>query len=128
MFIAVLARILLLVGAIFLATLVVKIVLLTLRDVLLRIKEKLRVTAGRRCFVGSVSKLAREITMEAERTGNIHRVDDLLAELGEDGIVIASVDANNEVNPDEIEVLSSKKMDEGLEKLLQKNQGEIIFA
>ena len=123
-----LAKVLLVIGAAILATMVIKVLLLTIKNLLLKVRDKIRCSAGRRVFISRISKLAKEVTAEAERTGNIHKVDDLLAELGDDGVVLASVDADNEVNSNEIEVLSAEKMDEQLENLLRKNNGEIVFA
>ena len=123
-----LAKVLLMIGAAILATMVIKLVLLTIKNLLLKVRDKIRASAGRRVFISRISKLAKEVTAEAERTGNVHKVDDLLAELGEDGVVVASVDADNEVKSDEIEVLSAEKMDDQLNNLLNKNQGEIVFA
>jgi hypothetical protein len=123
-----LAKVLLMIGAAILATMVIKLVLLTIKNLLLKVRDKIRASAGRRVFISRISKLAKEVTAEAERTGNVHKVDDLLAELGEDGVVLASVDADNEVKSDEIEVLSAEKMDAQLNNLLSKNQGEIVFA
>ncbi len=123
-----LAKVLLMIGAAILATMVIKLVLLTIKNLLLKVRDKIRASAGRRVFISRISKLAKEVTAEAERSGNIHKVDDLLAELGEDGVVLASVDADNEVKSDEIEVLSVEKMDEKLNSLLNQNKGEIVIA
>ncbi len=123
-----LAKVLLMIGAAILATMVIKLVLLTIKNLLLKVRDKIRASAGRRVFISRISKLAKEVTAEAERSGNVHKVDDLLAELGEDGVVLASVDADNEVKSEEIEVLSAEKMDEQLNNLLNKNKGEIVFA
>ena len=123
-----LAKVLLMIGAAILATMVIKLVLLTIKNLLLKVRDKIRASAGRRVFISRISKLAKEVTAEAERSGNVHKVDDLLAELGEDGVVLASVDADNEVKSEEIEVLSAEKMDEQLNSLLNKNKGEIVFA
>ena len=123
-----LAKVLLMIGAAILATMVIKLVLLTIKNLLLKVRDKIRASAGRRVFISRISKLAKEVTAEAERSGNVHKVDDLLAELGEDGVVLASVDADNEVKSEEIEVLSAEKMDEQLTNLLNKNKGEIVFA
>ena len=115
-----LAKVLLMIGAAILATMVIKLVLLTIKNLLLKVRDKIRASAGRRVFISRISKLAKEVTAEAERSGNVHKVDDLLAELGEDGVVLASVDADNEVKSEEIEVLSAEKMDEQLNNLLNK--------
>ena len=123
-----LAKVLLVIGAAILATMVIKVLLLTIKNLLLKVRDKIRASAGRRVFISRISKLAKEVTAEAERSGNVHKVDDLLAELGEDGVVLASVDADNEVKSEEIEVLSAEKMDEQLNNLLNKNKGEIVFA
>ena len=123
-----LAKVLLMIGAAILATMVIKLVLLTIKNLLLKVRDKIRASAGRRVFISRISKLAKEVTAEAERSGNVHKVDDLLAELGDDGVVLASVDADNEVKSEEIEVLSAEKMDEQLNNLLNKNKGEIVFA
>ena len=123
-----LAKVLLVIGAAILATMVIRLILLTIKNLLLKVRDKIRASAGRRVFISRISKLAKEVTAEAERTGNVHKVDDLLAELGDDGVVLAAVDADNEVDPNEIEVLSAEKMDDQLDSLLNRNRGEIVFA
>ncbi len=128
MFFTILVRILLFLGVAFLATILVKVAFLALKSVLLKIRDKIRLKAGRRIFMGSVGKLAAEVAKEAERTGNIHDVNALLDELGDEGVVLASVDANNEVNQDEIEIMSAEQIDAKLDTLLSKNNGELIFA
>ena len=128
MLLAILAKILIVLGAVALAALVLKVLFLTLRSVLQKVRDRLRVSVGRKCFVGAVSRLAREVTLEAERNGNIHSVDEMLAELGEEGVVIADMDANGHVDRDKIEIISSREIDEKLENLLDQNQGEIVFA
>ncbi len=127
MWITILAEIIFVAGTAAIIGLIIKVALLTVNFVMGKIREKLAVRAGRKVFMSSVAKLAQEISAEAERTGNIHKVDDLMRAMGDKGVAIAAIDSDGTVDEDDIQIYSANSVDDKLSRLLADNNGELVI-
>jgi len=128
MFLAIIIKLLLLLGAGFVAAVVVKLVKLTFMFLITRARDKLRKGPGRTVLAIHISKLIRDLRQEAENNGNIHKIDELIAELGEDGAIIADADENYNVKPEDIDIYSAESIDDRMADYMQRNNGELVLV
>lgn len=123
----ILLKIIFAVGIGFLMGLILRVVLLTAKALLTKIRDTLATKVGTRVFAGAVSGLAREVEKEAERNNNIKKAHELLKELEGEGVVTAEIDSNGTVDENTIKIIKAEKIDNKLDQLLQANQGFLII-
>lgn len=123
----ILIRLLLFIGAAVLAMFIVKILLLTLSKVFANVRDRLRRKVGSRVIVASVKRLADELEAERARGKNVRKIDELLAELQGEGVILATMDESGEIDDKEIEILKSEQMDAPLKNTL-KRDGDLTMV
>lgn len=126
---AILISILLMLGAAQLAKFIIKVVLLKLKDLLTNIRAKLKEKQGTTVFVAEIGKLVNELKKEAEKAGNVHKIDDLIDQLDGDGVIMTEYDENGKLaNEDDLKIIKAEQMDDGVTQLLARNNGELLLT
>ena len=121
--------VLLYMGAGALAGILIYFAVITLQKILGRIKEFLVRKFGGTYFTCRIEKLVNAAREKAQKEGNVTKLDDLLKELdGKKGLIEAKTDANGKIAKGDLKILTTDEIDEDLEEVLDKRNGELIVV
>ena len=101
---------------------IMHVVLLTSKFLFKKLKEII-CKAGKRVFVGKLDKLINAV----DKKGKTVNINDLKSEIGEEGVILAEVSEDDEVDEDSIKIIKADKMDESLKGKLQ-DEGIVLYA
>lgn len=114
MFVTLLAHIIVALGVAALAALIVYIAFLSLKKLLGFIKEKLSKKIGNKVVIGNFKRVAQEAVKEAEKKKNAKSFAELQEMAEKEGVVIATVDENGQVNEEDIEIYQVDEIDSNI--------------
>lgn len=96
-----------------------------------KLKNFLRKHVGTKVAVIATKKISQEVIKEVKRKGNVHSLAELEAKFKGEGVIIGTIKDDDSIdveNPDNYEIIDSKEMDEGVNKLLEENEGVMIVG
>ena len=96
-----------------------------------KLKNFLHKHVGTKVAVIATKKISQEVIKEVKRKGNVHSLADLEAKFKGEGVIIGTIKDDDSIdveNPDNYEIIDSKEMDEGVNKLLEENEGVMIVG
>ena len=127
--VATLLKVLLFLGAGVLTGMIVYFATLVLKKILGRIKEFLSKNVGGTYFACRMEKMVNELRKQAQKEGNVTKLDDLLGELKlkdengtiKDGIIEATIDKDGKIKKGDIKIMTADQLDDDLKTVLNKH-------
>lgn len=114
-------------GSAVLTALIIKLVELTVKFFITKIREYLSARMGTRVIGVAIKELVKEIEKEKDKKKNVTKLTELEKMLGDNGVVLAAQDVNGNIVEDSIKPYSAQRMDQQISDIMNQNDGIVIF-
>jgi len=123
-------KVLVVLGTAIVKALISRVLLIILKALLVKIKARLKefmkAKVSKRVVAYDVKKLTNEMR-KSKNSSNHMTMSELEELLVGDGVVLADVNQNNEVDTSTIEIISADNADNEFTNLMQQKQGFVLF-